>query len=53
MSESLAEFIHRQNLRHYNKELSIAANGPRKTMLLSLLARECARAHKAGITLVD
>ena len=48
MPISLGEFIHRQNVRHYTKELSAGANGPRRKMLLSLMAVEEAKADKEG-----
>lgn len=48
MPPSLAEFIHHQNMRHYTKELSTTASGPRRVMLLSLIAVEAAKADKAG-----
>jgi len=48
MPTSLAEFIHHGNMRHYTKELSTAASGPRRVMLLSLIAAETTRADKAG-----
>jgi|SRR5579871_1885659 len=48
MSPSLAEFIHRQNMRHYRKEISAGATGPRRSMVLSLMAAEDAMADKQG-----
>jgi hypothetical protein len=48
MSISLAEFIHRQNIRHYTKELSTSTSGPRRKTLLSLIAVEAAKADKEG-----
>lgn len=48
MSISLAEFIHRQNVRHYTKELAANTSGPRRKQLLSLMAAEAARADKEG-----
>ena len=48
MPPSLAEFIHQQNIRHYTKELSTSASGPRRVMLLSLIAVEAAKADKEG-----
>ena len=48
MPTSLAEFIHRQNMRHYTNELSTVTGGPRRVMLLSLIAVEAAKADKAG-----
>jgi hypothetical protein len=44
MSLSQAEFVHRQNIRHYEQELSVSAAGPRRTMLLLLMAEERAAA---------
>ena len=48
MPQSLAEFIHRQNMRHYTRALSAGATGPRREMLLSLMAAEVSMADKAG-----
>jgi hypothetical protein len=47
MTISLAEFIYRQNVRHYTHELSAGATGPRRKILLSLIAAEDAKADKA------
>jgi hypothetical protein len=44
----MAEFIHRQNLRHYREELSTSPGGPRQRMLLWLMANEIAKAAREG-----
>jgi hypothetical protein len=48
MSQSQGEFIHRENMRHYRQELSITPVGPRRKMLLSLLANEQSSADEQG-----
>jgi hypothetical protein len=48
MSVSQPAFIHQQNIRHYEQELSITPVGPRRKMLLLLMARE--RASAVGKT---
>lgn len=48
MPPSLAEFVHRQNMRHYTRALSAGATGARRSMLLSLMAAEDAVADKEG-----
>jgi hypothetical protein len=55
MSVSQPAFIHQQNIRHYEQELSITPVGPRRKMLLLLMARErasavgCRRRHNHPI----
>jgi hypothetical protein len=45
---SLAERVHRQNLKRYRYELWTATSPDRRAMLLSLIAGEDARANAEG-----
>ena len=42
MPKSLAQFIHRENVRRYNDQLAMTQSGQTRSMLLSLLAAEMA-----------
>ena len=48
MPPTLAELIHRQNMRRYRYELWITTSAVRRAMLLSLIAAEDARADREG-----
>ncbi len=43
MSLSQAKFVRQQNILRYEQELAIAPVGPRRQMLLSLMAEERAK----------
>ena len=46
MPKSLAQFIHRENVRRNNDQLAMNQIGPTRSMLLSLLAAEMAQAAR-------
>jgi len=48
MSQSQGEFVHRENMRRYRQELASTPVGPRRKMLLSLLAKEQSSADEQG-----
>ena len=48
LPQSLAELIHRQNMRRYKYELWTTTSAARRAMLLSLIAAEDARADTQG-----
>ena len=37
----MTDFIIRENIRHFNEQLLMAVEGPRKVTIRALLAKEC------------
>ena len=48
MKRQMDEFIHHCNLANYRRMLDDAPEGPRRKVLVSLLADECASAQANG-----
>jgi hypothetical protein len=48
MEQDVARFIRRENVRHYQRLLERATNGPDRQRLLTLLAEEQAKQQAAG-----
>lgn len=48
MDKALDEFLHRQNVAHFTRQLRSAPDSQRRGMLMSLLAEERRRARKNG-----
>lgn len=48
MNKALDEFVHHQNVANYTRQLRIAPDAGRRSMLMSLLAEERSRARSNG-----
>jgi hypothetical protein len=50
MTESTEEFVHRQNVKAYTRQLAAAADNSRRKQLMLLLSEERTRAKAEGWT---